>query len=68
MALVNRKRHTRHTPTKLSTVDPIKRDRIMLRLMRKYSDRKITLEQIKKRDPQKQKRYRSDGLVELFGK
>lgn len=47
-----RSRHPQFIIIEHKTVDPIKRDRILIKLMRDYSERKITLDQIKQFDPQ----------------
>lgn len=50
------------------TIDPIKRDRILRRLMREYSERKITFEQLRQRDPQSSEKIRILRFHELLGK
>jgi hypothetical protein len=61
-----RSRHPQIILKEHRTVDPIKRDRILIKLMREYSERKISLEQIKQRDPQSSRNTENINLFKLL--
>lgn len=63
-----RRRHARTVDEIHVTINPIRRDQILSGLMREYSERKITLEQIRQRDPQSSRNTKNMSLLELLGR
>lgn len=61
-----RSRHPQIIIIERKTVDPIKRDRILIKLMREYSERKISLEQIKQSDPQSSRNAENINLFKFL--